>query len=366
MMESYVSVREVRKTFGSVTALASISFDVAEGEFFTLLGPSGCGKTTLLRCIAGFEAFDAGSIAIAGLDVSGMPPERRDIGFVFQRYALFPSMTVAENVAFGLEMRKLPRAEVENQVAEVLALVGLNEQANRKPRQLSGGQQQRVALARAMVIRPRILLFDEPLSNLDANLRIEMRAEIRRLQKETGITAIYVTHDQAEAFALSDRVVVMSNGEIQQIGTPQELYFRARNAFVANFIGQTNLLRAPVREAGHGYVVVDVGGSPLRLETTGEASRGGEVVFNVRPERVAVGRAKPQGPALRGRVRQVEFLGASVRFHVACDGRNLIAESTGVSQAEVAGLPREGEDAYLSFSPADCTVMTVDGSSIGR
>lgn len=353
-------MREVSKSFGSVRALAAISFDVDSGEFFTLLGPSGCGKTTLLKCIAGFEGITTGSISISGRDVSSTPPEKRDIGFVFQNYALFPTMTVAQNVAFGLEMRKRPREEIETRVANTLKLVELTELASRKPRQLSGGQQQRVALARAIVTKPSILLFDEPLSNLDARLRVEMRIEIRKLQKASGITAIYVTHDQDEAFALSDRVMVLSHGEIQQIGAPHELYYNPQTKFVANFVGQSNLLYGRCIEQRTGKVLIEFGNQRFELSTRTPIAVGSEVTFSVRPERVEIASANGDKleALLQGKIDEVEFLGATVRFHIRCDWGSMVAEINGVSRSAVPHLPKAHEGVTIRFEPEDCTVLS--------
>lgn len=360
-MDSHLSVRNLYKNFGDVRALRGVSFDVARGEFFTLLGPSGCGKTTLLRCIAGFENPDAGEIRVLGANISAVPPERRDIGFVFQSYALFPTMTVAENVAFGLEMRKHDKPETARRVAAVLELVGLSGMEDRKPRQLSGGQQQRVALARAMVIEPNILVLDEPLSNLDARLRLEMRTELRRLQKRSGITAIYVTHDQDEAFSLSDRIVVMSDGEIQQIGTPQELYYNPRNGFVARFIGQANLIEGRCTGTSNGALIVEGMGQRLEAQATPGIGEGVAVLVSIRAEHLVIGLDGSLRNAIPGLIRQVEFLGSAVRFHVACGGHELIAEQMGVSQSEAETMPSEGAEVYLSFDPADARCLPADG-----
>ena len=308
----------------------------------------------------GFEGITAGSISISGRDVSATPPERRDIGFVFQNYALFPTMTVAQNVAFGLEIRKCARAEIERRVADALALVGLEELASRKPRQLSGGQQQRVALARAVVTRPRILLFDEPLSNLDAKLRVEMRMEIRRLQKACGITAIYVTHDQDEAFALSNRVMVLSQGKIQQIGAPYELYYSPRSRFVANFVGHSNLLRGRCVAVRSGIAVVDFAGQLLELSAHLPIEIGSDVVFSVRPERVEIMTpgSEASGARVDGEIQELEFLGATVRFHVRCGCGPMIAEIKGVSRADAARLPGEHDRVAVCFAADDCTILS--------
>lgn len=237
-----ISIRDLVKNFGATQALNHVSLEIEPGELFFLLGPSGCGKTTLLRHIAGFYKPDHGTILIGGDDVTGVPPYKRDTGMVFQSYALWPHMTIAENVAFGLQMRKLPKAETDRRVLKALEAVKMEGRAKSKPNQLSGGQQQRIALARALVVEPRCLLLDEPLSNLDAKLRLEMRAEIRRICKETGLTAVYVTHDQKEALSIADRLAVMRDGVIEQIGAPLEVYRRPANTFTASFIGETNFL----------------------------------------------------------------------------------------------------------------------------
>ncbi|HTR81692.1 MAG TPA: ABC transporter ATP-binding protein [Bacteroidota bacterium] len=241
---SSLRLRNISKTFGAFRALAPIDLEVHEGEFFSLLGPSGCGKTTLLRIIAGLESPSSGSVIVDDADITQTPPQKRSVGIVFQNYALFPHMTVFENVAYGLEAKKLPREEIRSKVRDVLSKVHLLEKADIIVPQLSGGEQQRVAVARAVVVSPGILLFDEPLSNLDYALRLETRKEIKRLQREVGITTVYVTHDQGEALALSDRIAVLNKGIVQQIGAPEELYFHPRNVFTAAFIGHANLFSA--------------------------------------------------------------------------------------------------------------------------
>ena len=237
-----ISIRNLVKNFGATKALNQVSLEIEPGELFFLLGPSGCGKTTLLRHIAGFYTPDGGTILIGGDDVTGVPPHKRDTGMVFQSYALWPHMTIAENVAFGLQMRKIPKSEIDRRVQKALEAVRMEGRAKSKPNQLSGGQQQRIALARALVVEPRCLLLDEPLSNLDAKLRLEMRVEIRRICKESGLTAVYVTHDQKEALSIADRLAVMRDGIIEQTGTPLEVYRKPANTFVASFIGETNFL----------------------------------------------------------------------------------------------------------------------------
>jgi len=279
-------VENLVKRFGSVMAVDHVSFRVADGEFFFLLGPSGCGKTTLLRCIAGFLTPDEGKICVGGQDITREPPWRRNTAMVFQNYALWPHMTALENVCYGLELRGLPRAECDRQARQALSLVRMEELADRRPTQLSGGEQQRVALARALAVRPSVLLLDEPLSNLDAKLRLEMRQELRRIQAVTGVTTIYVTHDQKEALSMAHRTAVMVAGRVVQIGTPMEVYRRPASRFVAEFMGQSNLIPGRVTAVGEL-------GAPARISTslgellalpTGELMAGQRVTLCIRPE----------------------------------------------------------------------------------
>ncbi|MBP5322131.1 MAG: ABC transporter ATP-binding protein [Kiritimatiellae bacterium] len=282
-----VTIDHVIKTFGTFTALKDVSLTVQPGELFFLLGPSGCGKTTLLRSIAGFYTPDAGRILIGERDVTQLPPHRRDTGMMFQSYALWPHLTLAENVAFGLEMRKIPKAEMERRVMEALDRVHLADRAKSRPNQLSGGQQQRVALARALVIEPQCLLLDEPLSNLDAKLRLEMRMDIRRVCKQAGLTAIYVTHDQKEALSIADRLAVMRAGVLEQIGTPAEVYRHPVNTFVAGFIGEGNFIPAVVREVNDRAIVTATPFGPLTATRfPADVKAGGTVTLCIRPETV--------------------------------------------------------------------------------
>ncbi len=307
---AFLSCRGLRKTFGrTVRALDGVSVDIAQGEFFTLLGPSGCGKTTLLRAIAGFEPPDAGTILLGGAPLDGLPPYRRPVNTVFQSYAVFPHMTVAQNVAFGLEMQRLPKPAIAARVEAMLALVRLNGLGARRPAQLSGGQQQRVALARALANTPKVLLLDEPLSALDLKLRNEMRLELKRLQAETGITFIFVTHDQHEALTMSDRIAVMRDGRILQLGTPAEIYERPAVRFVADFIGEANLLDA-TRIAPARWRLA--GGAELASAEDGPSA----ATLAIRPERAAL---TPDG-TLPGTVEQVVYDGADTTYHVALAG----------------------------------------------
>jgi iron(III) transport system ATP-binding protein len=323
----YVEVRNLVKWFGNDRAVDDVSFGIPKGKFLTLLGPSGCGKTTTLMSIAGLHSIDGGSIRVGGTIYTApkqgvfLPPEKRDIGMVFQSYAIWPHMTIAQNVAYPLEIRNVARAEIDARVADVLALVGLSAFANKLATQISGGQQQRAALARAVVSRPRLLLFDEPLSNLDLKLREQMRLELKRIQNEVGITSIYVTHDQAEALVMSDEIIVMSKGRIEQKGGPREIYSRPVNGYVSNFIGVANLLKGrvlAVTGTGRGEVEVEAGGQTAHLSCrlgVGIAA-GAETVVSVRPENVVAARSNGDGACLEGEVIQTIFLGNCVDCRV--------------------------------------------------
>jgi spermidine/putrescine ABC transporter ATP-binding subunit len=291
-----VELRAVTKRFGSLTAVDAVSLRVRKGEFLSLLGPSGCGKTTSLRLIAGFEQPDEGEILIGGVDVAGAPPYKRDVNTVFQQYALFPHMSVLDNVAYGLKQRKVGKSQRHAKAREALELVQLTGREKHRPATLSGGQQQRVALARALVMNPRVLLLDEPLGALDLKLRKEMQIELKRIQDRVGITFIYVTHDQEEAMSMSDRVAVMSNGVIEQLDEPRVIYDRPLTPFVADFIGDMNFLVGEVAEAADGGFAVDVGPGVV-VRGRGETARGLRVRVGIRPERIAAATAAPAGTA---------------------------------------------------------------------
>jgi iron(III) transport system ATP-binding protein len=309
-----ISIRDVNLFYGDLQVLKDINLEIQPGEFFAFLGPSGCGKTTLLRLIAGFNTARQGSVVVGGVDVLDMPPWKRDIGMVFQSYALWPHMTVARNVAFGLEERRLPRAEVERRVDAALNLVGLKHLAGRRPAQLSGGQQQRVALARTIAIEPKVLLLDEPLSNLDAKMRVEVRRELRELQQRLQLTTIFVTHDQEEANTVCDRIAVFNEGRIQQVGTPMGLYEKPANLFVANFLGTANILDGHVVGSGADrlFEVPSAGSIPIPAGTT--VPRGAKLVF--RPQYATIGTVASDAVALAGTITHREFLGATVRYGV--------------------------------------------------
>jgi putative spermidine/putrescine transport system ATP-binding protein len=315
-----LEVRGLSKRFANVVALSNFDLDVRSGEFISLLGPSGCGKSTALNCLAGLVEPDAGRILLDGEDLARVPPERRGFGVVFQSYALFPHMTVARNVAFGLEMMGVRPEAVAERVRQALALVHLEDLGDRYPAQLSGGQQQRVALARALVIEPRLLLMDEPLSNLDAKLRLEMRLEIRRLHQRLGLTTFYVTHDQEEALSLSDRIGLMKDGVLRQVGTPEQVYLHPETAFVANFFGYRNVFRVHVDTVRDGRATVTIPGG-LRLEGTPRSGvrQGAEAVAAVRPEDVEVGPPGGAGHGIPAAVEFAEFVGDAFECSVTAD-----------------------------------------------
>ncbi len=329
---AYLEIRELHKAFGDVVALERLDLALQAGEFVTLLGPSGCGKTTALRIVAGFEYPDSGAVVLEGRDIIDLPASRRNMGMVFQAYSLFPNMTAEENVAFGLLLRKVSADEQTRRIARLFELIGLSGARTRYPHQLSGGQQQRIALARALAIEPRVLLLDEPLSALDARVRVQLREEIRRIQTSLGITTLYVTHDQEEALSISDRIAVMSAGRLEQVGTAPEIYGSPATPFVAEFVGTMNRLTAEVADAGRGEVVcrgVRLGVAAVRGRPAGQ-----RVLVLVRPESVEVEAAPdgtpPQG-CLVGRVTSHSFLGAITRLKIATEiGDDLSADMPSV------------------------------------
>jgi iron(III) transport system ATP-binding protein len=309
-----VTLEQVTKRFGKTAAVDGVSLAIEPGSLVTLLGPSGCGKTTTLRIVAGLETATSGRVFIGDAEVTHLPPNARDVTMMFQSYALFPHLSVFENVAYGLRVLRRPEAELRKSAEDVLALVGMAGMGERSPSALSGGQQQRVALARSLVMQPKVLLFDEPLSNLDAKLRKRMREEIRLLQQRLGITAIYVTHDQAEALAISDRIVVMDRGRISQIGSPVELYRSPGNRFVAEFIGEANFLSARLEEVEDGHARVAIG--PQRLRVASPPLPAGPVTVLARPEAI---RIRTRGDGLAGTIQKVSYLGSSADYTVDTD-----------------------------------------------
>jgi putative spermidine/putrescine transport system ATP-binding protein len=345
-----LSLNGLSKHYGDFYAVREVSLTIADGEFLVLLGPSGCGKTTTLRMIAGFIEPSAGHVRLAGQDVTLLPPWRRNAGMVFQSYALFPHMTVAQNVAFGLEMRKLPRADIERRVEEVLALVRLGGYGGRLPRQLSGGQQQRVALARALAIRPDVLLLDEPLSNLDAKLRQEVRVEIRELQRQLGLTTVMVTHDQEEALTMADRLVVMNEGSVRQVGSQRDLYERPADRFVAGFVGRTTFLAGTVEAPGRfrsdgGLALACTGGSP------------GRAALSLRPERVEIGLQPRSGldNSLPGTVEFVSYLGALIDIHVRLSPSDRLVVQ--IANREGGFTPEVGQPVHVGWPASAAQVF---------
>jgi iron(III) transport system ATP-binding protein len=344
-----IEVREVTKRFGPVAAVDGVSLQIADGELFTLLGPSGCGKTTLLRLIAGFYRPDGGAVVFGDRVVNDVPPHARNIGMVFQNYALWPHMTVFQNVAYGLRLRRLGKASVQSRVGEGLRKVNLAGLEARYPGQLSGGQQQRVALARALVLNPDILLLDEPLSNLDAKVRVQVRAEIRKLQQELRITTVYVTHDQEEALSLSDRVAVMRDGRVLQLGRPRELYERPLTRFVADFVGTNNLIPGTVKGRDGEVLIVDTALGPIRARAPGALGPGQRCVLAIRPENMAVASLGADGNRITGRVTLASYLGNTLRYDVDAGGATLKADNRDAWHHEPLPV---GTEVTLAFPPS--------------
>ena len=340
-MSNEVIIKNAVKRYGDFTALHGVSLNIEKGEFFTLLGPSGCGKTTLLRMIAGFNSIEGGDFYFGENRINDVPAHKRDIGMVFQNYAIFPHLTVEENVAYGLKARKVDKKEIDRRVKEALELVQIAQLASRKPSELSGGQQQRVALARAFVIEPSVLLMDEPLSNLDAKLRVQMRSIIKKLQRRLGITTIYVTHDQEEALAISDRIAVMNQGRVMQVGTPSEIYAKPENPFVAGFIGVSNFLNCDVTKCEGGMAKVSIKGEldidvPVRKSYTGKAQ------LSARPEQLFFSET-----GMPGKVMFSTFLGDFIEYEVELfDGQTLIINEYTKDTAKVHEV---GEKVFISF-----------------
>lgn len=350
MAEPYLQIQSVTKKFDRTLALEEVSLDIPEGEFVFLLGPSGCGKTTLLRIVAGLESPTSGRILQKGKEITHLSPAKRNIGIVFQSYALFPNLTVYQNIAYGLENRKLPKSHIQRRVSEMLEMVGLQGYETRYPAQLSGGQQQRVALARALAISPSLLLLDEPLSALDARVRANLRIEVARLQRQLGVTTIMVSHDQEEALTMADRVVVMDQGRIAQIGTPEEIYHSPATPFVADFVGLMNFLPAVVSTPE--LRRVKIGEVEVNLLQEISHPAGQDVLLAIRPEKVQVVEILNNGRenVLRARVQEVEFIGAFYRLHLQLgQAERLIAYLS--PQRSSAQAIREGEEVPVYFPP---------------
>ena len=354
-MKSHVSIQEATKRFGEIVAVNNISLSIEKGEFFTLLGPSGCGKTTLLRMIAGFYQIDSGNILFGEKIINNVPAHKRDTGMVFQNYAIFPHMTVSENVAYGLKARKVPKPEIKRRVDEALELVQIFSLRARKPNELSGGQQQRVALARAFVIEPSVLLMDEPLSNLDAKLRLQMRSVIKKLQRRLGITTIYVTHDQEEALAISDRIAVMKDGKIMQIGIPSEIYKYPKNLFVASFVGTSNLIDCVCTPLEEGKINIRAG--DMEFHVNAKKACNGNGAISVRPEQLFFSET-----GLGGKVVISTFLGDFYEYEILLDGGQtiLLNEYTKDSHSEYT----EGQRVFVSFDPAQIVVFEKESGDI--
>jgi putative spermidine/putrescine transport system ATP-binding protein len=353
MAEPFLSIQHVRKSFGPTTVVQDFNLDVEPGEFVSFLGPSGCGKTTVLRMVAGFEEPSAGKIVVAGKDITRLKPNQRNVGMVFQAYALFPNLTVAQNIGFGLKVAGMPKADADRRVAEMLDLIKLPQMGDRYPYQLSGGQQQRIALARAIAPKPKLLLLDEPLSALDAKVRVSLREEIRSIQKKLGITTVFVTHDQEEALSISDRIAVMYGGKAEQVGTPFEIYNRPATKFVANFVGTLNVLEGTVTDAASGKVRVNTQEVALKGKLNGSKT-GDKLSLALRPEAISLGRHPGRDSSLSGEIAEVHFLGSVIRVRVGIGGSTV---SLDTFNSPAAPPPAVGEKAEISFSSGDMLVL---------
>ncbi|MBS1180248.1 MAG: potA 7 [Proteobacteria bacterium] len=352
---SFIEISHLKKSFGPNTVVHDFSLSIDKGEFVSFLGPSGCGKTTILRMIAGFESATSGSISVGGAEMTHLPPAKRNVGMVFQAYALFPNLTVAGNIGFGLKIAGKERGEIDARVAEMLELIKLPDLGGRYPYQLSGGQQQRVALARALAIKPQVLLLDEPLSALDAKIRVSLREEIRSLQRELGITTVFVTHDQEEALSISDRIVVMNEGRADQVGTPSAIYNNPATRFVASFVGTLNLFEARVVDPASGRVSID--GQPVM--TARDISAFGiadEATVALRPEALTLGNGDDDRNTLAGTVEEVSFLGAVIRVRVRLREARV---SLDIFNDPALVLPKIGMPAVVSFKKDD--LLIIDG-----
>jgi putative spermidine/putrescine transport system ATP-binding protein len=323
---THLTLSNISKEFAGSTVVQDFNLDIKKGEFVSFLGPSGCGKTTTLRMVAGFETPTTGKITLDDVDITNQAPNQRNVGMIFQAYALFPNMTVTQNIGFGLRVRKAPESEIRERVAEMLALIHLEQKGNSYPYQLSGGQQQRVALARALANRPQVLLLDEPLSALDAKIRVSLRSEIRAIQKKLGITAIFVTHDQEEALSISDRVVVMYEGRVEQVGTPFEIYNFPQTAFVANFVGTLNTAAAEVTDPAKGLLAVD----GVQLESAEKMDgrrKGDKVTIAIRPERFSFASEQKKANVIDCRIENITFLGSIVRIQISIGNTKFVMDT---------------------------------------
>lgn len=356
-MDVCIKINHALKKYNDFVAIPDLSLEINPGEFFTLLGPSGCGKTTLLRMIAGFNSIEGGEFYFGDRLINNLDPAKRNIGMVFQNYAIFPHLTVRKNVAFGLQNRKLPKEEIKEKTDKFMELMKISEYANRLPEKLSGGQQQRVALARALAIEPDVLLMDEPLSNLDAKLRVEMREVIKEIQNRLGITTVYVTHDQEEAMAISDRIAVMNGGVIQQIGTPKALYQRPSNKFVATFIGRSNILPATIK--GNNTLVFE-NGYEVVMDNLASASDGQRVCVSIRPEEFVITGEGTSSNGLKGKVLYSTFLGLNTHYVVEVEN-GLRAEI--IQESQIDDIIKNGTVINLVMKAEKINVFTEDGSA---
>lgn len=361
-MSVAIDVKNVVKRFGNNVIIPGMSVDIKNGEFFTLLGPSGCGKTTLLRMIAGFNSIEGGEIYFDDKVINDIPPHKRNIGMVFQNYAIFPHMTVRENVEYGLKLRKTPKSEMKEKIDDILDVVKIAEYQERLPERLSGGQQQRVALARAIVIHPSVLLMDEPLSNLDAKLRLEMRSAIRDIQKKVGITTVYVTHDQEEALAISDRIAVINKGVIQQLGKPHDIYARPSNQFVATFIGYSNLFKGKIQIEGNDkFAVFRNGYKVLMNNICDEAENNQEIIIAVRPEEFSV-----SDEGIKVKVKTSTFLGKYNNYEITVREDEIVPDMPPLEFSQDIGhaahIYNVGDELMLKPNGAKINIFTEDGA----
>ena len=364
---AFLELEHITKYFGQSTAVMDISLSVEQGEFLTLLGPSGCGKTTILRMVAGFETPSAGNILLDGEDITNRPASKRPMGMVFQSYALFPHMTAEQNIAFGMSIKHTPKDVIARRCAELLELVGLGDKGRSFPHQLSGGQQQRIALARALAVEPKVLLLDEPLSALDAKVRVSLRNEIRRIQQQLKMTAIYVTHDQEEALAISDRIAVMAKGQIEQLDLPEEIYNNPRTVFAASFVGTSNHFRGVLESASEGLCQVE--NQTLHVLPVQNLHDGDRVLVMVRPEEVSIQSANEGadysangvGNHIAGVIELRTFLGPFTRFHVRVNESTTLTADVPSQQARDYYV---AQHVVLSFSPNACQVLSLDKDAV--